>query len=212
MSEEAQLEQFHYFATPIYITRQPQFLETMRDVALDDIKKLHSKTKLNKIHPLRMSGNLFEDERITEFADFVGLTAWNILASQGYAMDAFSVRFTELWCQEHYQTSSMESHAHGGSLIVGFYFLDVPEEAPLAVFHDPRNGPSLLGLPEANVAQVTLASKAVNFKPEPGMLLFAPAWVAHSFGRNPSKDPFRFIHFNLSVQQTAPLTPPAEVV
>lgn len=212
MSEEAQLEQYHYFATPIYVTRQPQFLEVMRDVALDNITKLHGKRKPNKIYPVRMSGNLLEDERVAPFAEFVGATAWNILASQGYAMDAFSTTFTELWCQEHYQTSSMEGHAHGGSLIVGFYFLDVPEEAPVAVFHDPRNGPSLLGLPEANPAQATLASHMINFKPEPGMMLFAPAWVAHSFGRNPSRDPFRFIHFNLSVQQTAPMACPAEVI
>lgn len=212
MSEEAQLEQYHYFATPVYVTKQPQFLDTMRDVATDSILNLHGKKKPNKIYPVRMSGSLLEDERVADFAEFIGNTAWNILANQGYAMGSFSTIFTELWAQEHYQTSSMDNHAHGGSAIVGFYFLDVPEEAPVAVFHDSRHGPSLLGLPEANPTQVTLASTMINFKPEPGMVLFAPAWVAHSFSRNPSKDPFRFIHFNLSVQQTAPIAPPAEVV
>jgi hypothetical protein len=55
----------------------------------------------------------------------------------------------------------------------------------------------------------------INFKPQPGMMMFAPAWLAHSFGRNASKKPFRFVHFNLTVHQTAPVVCPvssAEVI
>jgi hypothetical protein len=55
----------------------------------------------------------------------------------------------------------------------------------------------------------------INFVPEPGMMLFAPAWLAHSFGRNPSKAPFRFVHFNLSVQPNATAAgpmPEAEII
>jgi hypothetical protein len=212
----APLDEFHYFVTPIYITKQPQFLETMKAIAADSIKQVHGKTKPNKIHPVLMSGNMLEDPRIEEFAGFVGSTAWNILSSQGYAMDNFSTVFTELWCQEHYQTSSMDYHAHpGGNFLVGFYFLDVPEGAPHAVIHDPRPGRIMLDLPQANPAQATLSSTMINFKPEPGMIMFAPAWLAHSFGRNPSKAPFRFVHFNLGVQPSAPvacLMPEAEII
>jgi uncharacterized protein (TIGR02466 family) len=208
----APLETLHYFATPIYITKQPQFLETVKAIAADSIKKVHGKAKPNKIHPVLMSGNLLEDSRIEEFASFVGSTAWNILASQGYAMENFSTVFTEMWSQEHYQTSSMDYHAHpGGNFLVGFYFLDTPEGCPPAVIHDPRPGRVMLSLPEANPAQATLASTMINFTPEPGMLMFAPAWLAHSFGRNPSKAPFRFIHFNLSVQPSAPISA-AEII
>lgn len=208
--EQAPLDQFHYFATPIYITKQPQFLEVVRDIAAKSIKQVHGKNKPNKIHPVLMSGNMLEDERIEPFAEFIGSTAWNILASQGFAMDGFSTAFTELWCQEHYQTSSMDYHAHpGGNFIVGFYFLDVPEGAPHAIIHDPRPARVMMSLPEADPTQATLASTMINFKPEPGMMMFAPAWLAHSFGRNASKEPFRFVHFNLTVQQTAPTFSPA---
>lgn len=208
--ENAPLEQFHYFATPVYITKQPQFLDTVRAIAADSLKKVHGKNKPDKIYPVLMSGNMLEDPRIAEFAGFVGSTAWNILASQGYAMDGFTTTFTELWCQEHYQTSSMEHHAHpGGNFIVGFYFLDVPEGAPRAIIHDPRPARMMLSLPEADPSQATLASTMVNFIPEPGMMMFAPAWLAHSFGRNASKEPFRFVHFNLAVRTAIA---PAEVV
>jgi hypothetical protein len=212
----APLDEFHYFVTPIYITKQPQFLETMKVIAADSIKKVHGKAKPNKIHPVLMSGNMLEDPRIEEFASFVGSTAWNILSSQGYAMENFSTVFTELWCQEHYQTSSMDYHAHpGGNFLVGFYFLDVPEGSPHAVVHDPRPSRMMLSLPEANPSQATLASTMINFKPEPGTIMVAPAWLAHSFGRNPSKAPFRFVHFNISVQPSAPAAcpmPEAEII
>jgi uncharacterized protein (TIGR02466 family) len=204
----APLDEFHYFVTPIYITKQPQFLDAVKAIAADSIKQVHGKKKPDKIHPVLMSGNLLEDERIEEFAAFIGQTAWNILSSQGYAMDQFNTTFTEMWSQEHYQTSSMDYHAHpGGNFLVGFYFLDTPEGCPPAVIHDPRPGRVMLDLPQADVNQLSLSSTMVNFTPEPGMLMFAPAWLAHSFSRNTSKAPFRFVHFNLSVQPSAPAAP-----
>lgn len=212
----APLDELHYFVTPIYITKQPQFLETVKAIAADSIKQVHGKAKPNKIHPVLMSGNMLEDERITPFAEFIGQTAWNILSSQGYAMEQFSTVFTELWCQEHYQTSSMDYHAHpGGSFLVGFYFLDTPEGCPPAVIHDPRPGRVMLDLPQADVNKLSLASTMVNFTPEPGMIMFAPAWLAHSFNRNQSNLPFRFVHFNLTVQPNAPVAcpmPEAEII
>jgi uncharacterized protein (TIGR02466 family) len=214
--QPAPLDQFHYFATPVYITQQPQFLEIVKAIAADSIAQVHGDKKPDKIHPVRMSGNMLEDARIAPFAEFIANTAWNILASQGFAMDGFSTSFTELWCQEHYQTSSMEYHTHpGGNFLVGFYFLDVPDGAPPVVIHDPRPGRVMLSLPEADPSQATLSSTMINFKPQPGMVMFAPAWLAHSFGRNASKKPFRFVHFNLTVQQTPPVVCPvssAEVV
>lgn len=212
---DAPLEQLHYFATPVYIAKQPQFLKTVRKIALGKLKEVHGNKKPDKIYPVHMSGDMLEDERIAPFAQFVGQAAWNILANQGFAMDGFDMRFTELWCQEHYQTSSMDYHAHGGgNFIVGFYFLDVPEGAPNAVIHDPRPARVMLMLPETDPTQATLASTMINFKPEPGMMMFMPAWLAHSFGRNTSREPFRFIHFNLTVQPTvaAACPAPAEVV
>lgn len=203
--QSASLNEFHYFATPVYIIQQPQFLDVVRAIAVDSIAQVHGDKKPDKIHPVRMSGNMLEDERIAPFAEFIANTAWNILSSQGFAMEGFSTSFTELWCQEHFQTSSMDYHNHpGGNFIVGFYFLDVPEGAPTLVIHDPRPSRIMLNLPEIDPSQATLASTMVNFKPQPGMVMFAPAWLAHSFGRNASKKPFRFVHFNLSVQRTAP--------
>ena len=123
MTQENLLEQYHYFASPVFISKQPQFLDSVKAVALDSIKRVHGSKKPDKIYPLRMSGSMLGDERIAPFAEAVAQMAWTILVEQGYAMDNLSTMFTEMWCQEHYQTSSMEYHAHpGGNHLVGFYF------------------------------------------------------------------------------------------
>jgi hypothetical protein len=73
----------------------------------------------------------------------------------------------------------------------------------------------MLDLPQADVNQLSLASTMINFVPEPGMLMFAPAWLAHSFNRNTSKAPFRFVHFNITVQPNAAAAcpmPEAEII
>jgi hypothetical protein len=62
------------------------------------------------------------------------------------------------------------------------------------------------------MANVTYASNAVNFTPEPGLLFFANAWLPHAFSRHAAAKPIRFIHFTLGVgqlppaQQSAPTT------
>lgn len=211
------LEQHHYFSTPVYITKKPEFLDIVQKVASEKLAEgLALKGgKIDKIFPLLMSTNMLDDDRITEFATYLGETAWNILADQGYAMEGFSTVFQEMWCQEHGFSSSMDYHAHGGSHIVGFYFLDTPKGCPHAVVHDPRPSRMMVPLPETDTTQATLASTMINFKPEPGMVMFAPSYLPHSFGRNASKKPFRFIHFNLGVQQTGPVAchaPTAEIV
>lgn len=211
------LDQYHYFSTPVYIAKKPEFLDVIRQVAADKLAEgLALKDgKVDKLFPVIMSTNMLDDDRITEFATYLGETAWNILLEQGYAMQTFSTVFQEMWCQEHGFSSSMDYHAHGGSHIVGFYFLDTPKGCPHAVIHDPRPSKMMLPLPETDGAQATLASNMINFKPEPGMVMFAPAYLPHSFGRNASKKPFRFVHFNIGVQPNAPAicaAPTAEIV
>ena len=163
-----------------------------------------------------MSDNLFPDPRMADFNQFVGSTAWNILQSQGYAMNNFSTVFESMWTQEHHKHSLMEQHIHGfGAQLVGFYFLEVPEFSSNVVFHDPRHGKVILNLPEADMSIATPASNAIHFNPKPGLLIFSNAYVPHSFGRHASDKPLKFVHFNIAVQftqQNCCLPPAAEVI
>jgi len=98
---------------------------------------------------------------------------------------------------------------------VGFYFLEVPQDASRVVFHDPRVGKAMIDLPETDMNQATIASKMINFEAKPGLMIFANAWLAHSFTRHASDKPIKFVHFNLAVQMAQNVfnpMPAAEVV
>jgi hypothetical protein len=160
-----------------------------------------------------MSGQLWDDVRAKTFCDYVLTTAWNILNEQGYAMERYRTYFSELWCQEHFKRSHMEQHIHGnGAQLVGFYFLDCPENSSRLVIHDPRPSKVITNLPQRNIGDATFGSNEINFVPQPGMLVFTNAWLPHSFSRHGSDEPLRFVHFNINVREAPVCVSEAEIV
>jgi uncharacterized protein (TIGR02466 family) len=213
--QNTQLGVAYHFPCPIYIIERPDFLKTVNQVSEELLSESRKTQTLNELYPVYMSGNYYGDPRIVKFSEFVGATAWNILNEQGYAMQDKAVQFTEMWTQEHHKHSAMDAHVHGfGSQIVGFYFLETPEECSRVVFHDPRAAKVQIDLPEQNINMATPASKMINFEPKPGMMIFANAWLAHSFTRHAADKPIKFVHFNLTVipQPQTCAMPAAEVI
>lgn len=213
---EPQLQGWNYFPSVIYTIEKPEFLETIKEVSNERLKAAKANRKIDPIYPVMMTDNLFTDPRMAEFNQFVGQTSWNILQSQGYAMDNLNTSFESMWTQEHHKHSLMEQHVHGfGAQLIGFYFLEVPEKSSQVIFHDPRAGKVQGAIPEANMSMVTAASNAINFTPKPGLLMFANSWLPHSFGRHAANKPMKFVHFNMIVQLAQPVScpaPAAEVV
>ncbi len=211
---QTQLQVAHHFPCPIYLIERPDFLEPVTAISNEGLAA--QPKDLNEIYPVLMSGNFFADPRMSKFTEFVGATAWNILNEQGYAMQDKAVQFTEMWTQEHHKHSAMDAHVHGfGSQIVGFYFLETPEDCSRVVFHDPRAGKVQIDLPEQDMGMATPASKMINFTPKPGMMIFANSWLAHSFTRHAADKPIKFVHFNLTVimaPQAACPMPTAEII
>ena len=192
--------EFH-FPCPIYLIDKPEFLESVSAVSEEFLAQNRKPETASDLYPVCMSGNYADDPRIKDFAEFVGNTAWNILNDQGYAMDMFDLTFTEMWTQEHHRQSSMEQHVHGyGALIVGFYFLETPENCSRVIIHDPRSGKVMSDLPQRDPSQATVASQMINFQPKPGMLMFTNSWLPHSFTRNGADTPIKFVHFNLAAR------------
>ena len=212
---QTQLQVAYHFPCPIYIIERPDFLDVVNSVSEENLAESRKTQSLNEIYPLYMTQNYFGDPRMVGFSEFVGATAWNILNEQGYTMQDKAIQFTEMWTQEHYKHSAMDAHVHGfGSQIVGFYFLETPEGGSHVVFHDPRAAKVQIDLPEQDMSMATPASKAINFTPKPGMMIFANSWLSHSFTRHAADLPIKFVHFNLTViptpQQSCPA--PAEVI
>jgi uncharacterized protein (TIGR02466 family) len=204
--KNSQLNAFYYFPSAVYTIEKQEFLIDAKNACAKAIEKQKIERTLDEIYPVYMTENLYDYQGMDKLSEYIGQTAWNILKEQGYAMDSFNTIFTEFWCQEHHKHSSMEQHIHGfGSQIVGFYFVDVPENCSKAIFYDPRAGKVQINLPESDMTQATSASNMINFEPKEGMLMFTNAWLAHSFTKHASDSPIRFIHFNLTVQQAMPI-------
>lgn len=214
--QNTQLQIAYHFPCPIYLINRLDFFDAVNEVSNEALEKANKTQNLNEIYPVIMTDSYFADSRLDKFSEFIGATAWNILNEQGYAMSDKAVSFMEMWTQEHHKHSAMDVHTHGyGSQIVGFYFLETPENCSKVVFHDPRAGKIQTDLPEQDVSNATPASKLINFDPKPGMMIFANSWLAHSFSRHATEQPIKFVHFNLTViqqpQQSCP-APAAEIV
>lgn len=189
-----------YFQSAVYTLNKPDFLAEMKPVFDEYIARQTAVKEVNNIYPAVMTENMALDPRLNSFANYVASTAWNILSAQGYKMDDKITFFESMWGQEHHKRSNMEQHIHNnGVQIVGFYFIECPEDSSHVIIHDPRAGKNQINMPEADASKVTYASSMVSFKPEAGMLLFANSWLPHSFSRNGSKKPIKFLHFNINV-------------
>lgn len=201
MSDQLIVE--NIFPTLVYTIDKPEFLENVRAVSIEYLQKVKQEKELNDLYPVYMTENLDFDSRMLPFSNYVAQTAWNILQEQGYEVGNINTYFELIWCQEHYKHSLMEQHVHGnGVQLVGFYFLDSPENCSRLLFHDPRPAKAQVNLPESNAENLTPASVMVNFEATPGKLFITNSWLPHSFTRHNSEKPMRFIHFNICVKRT----------
>jgi uncharacterized protein (TIGR02466 family) len=211
------LEEFHYFTTPIYAVKLPQFLEPIRKISNQYLAKSRARHK-NKKNPMTvMTASFSHEPEAAEFAQYISQTAWNIFAAQGYNMDNLVTFFQEMWTQEHNFQSAMETHVHGnGAAISAFYFLSMPKNAMKMVIHDPRPAKVIINLPVKDSKKVSPASPQVVFTPEEGTLIFTPAWLPHQFSRNINREQsVKFVHMNLGVMQApeeAKADPKVEVI
>lgn len=192
----------YHFSSGVYTTERKDLLNKTLQVFDESIKEVLTHYTLDDIYPVIQTGSMIQDSRMEEFNYYICQKAWEILDSQGIDMSGLSTVLTECWGQEHHKTSGMELHAHNtGTHISGFYFLEVPENSSRIIFHDPRPTKVFTSLPEKNSNDITLSTSYLNFLPKPGMFFFTNSWLPHSFPRNASELPFRFIHFNISVVQ-----------
>jgi len=214
--KNTELEAQLIFPTLTYSGNWPDFVEVTKQVAAESIARVTADKKLDELFPVNMSEHIGRDPRLEELVQAISQHGWNILESQGHKMQDKRTFTHDFWLQEHYKHSLMEQHVHGyGAQLVGFYFLDTPENCSPVLFHDPRPGKIPVNIPVADMTKITPASEITSFMPKSGDIVFSPAWLPHSFGRHGSDEPLRFIHFNIYIE-IAPMDKtccaPAEVI
>lgn len=198
---------FH-FASNVFRAKRPEFIASTLEVFDEYSNRVKTEQGIFDVLPGTMTHSMVGDERLHNLSNTILDYAWHALNNQGYNMDFFSTFFISLWGQEHQRTSSMEYHLHGeNSQISGFYFLEAPERSSNIFFHDPRAVKVYAGLPERDLNQLTVATSMINYAPEPGDLIMTNSWLPHSFSRNRSYLPVKFLHFNIGViaNQQAPV-------
>ena len=197
------------FSTVIYTLDRSDFLEPAKTVATDALDAIKKVQELNETYPAVMSPSIGGDARIAEFEQFIAQSSWSILDSQGYDVNNLGAYVSEMFAQEHYKNSSMDQHVHAeGSLLSGFYFLDVPEGGSVVQLHDPRAGKVQSSLKLKDPMVVSESSNSIFIKPVAGLFVFTNSWLPHSFTRNTSNEPCRFIHFNISIRAVPASTQP----
>jgi len=193
------LEEIVYYPTRVYAILKPEFLEAVHAVSEKYLDLSKSSEQQQSPHTT-MTAPYDHEPDLAYFGQYVSQTAWNIHASQGYAMDQLVTFFTEMWTQEHRFSSSMNTHVHPrGSQISAFYFLEVPEKSGHMVIHDPRPGKVMINLFPADLTKVSDATDGIVLTPQVGMLVFTNAWLPHSFTRNDDEKSMKFVHMNLGV-------------
>ena len=92
-----QLNPTHLFSAPVYVIEKPEYLDAARSVSSRFIEKRKCVEELNPAFPVYMTESIYIDPEISALAKFISQTAWNILSSQGYAMEYLQTYYTEMW-------------------------------------------------------------------------------------------------------------------
>jgi uncharacterized protein (TIGR02466 family) len=210
LSFPKELSREDLFKCPIWFAKEPSFVNSLNkasDSYIDQAKKNLKKDidKRNKkfgdkgdMGHVFHSTSLVGDPAFKELQDYIGATSHNLLLEMGYDLKDYAVFTTEMWVQEFAKKGGGHHtlHTHWNGHISGFYFLKASEKTSLPLFEDPRPGNLMNSLPEKNKENVTYASTAINYKVEPGSMLFFPSYMPHQYIVDMGYDPFRFIHWN----------------
>lgn len=196
---EDKTEEILLFPTMIYRIGMPEFLDPIRKVAGRYLKKIAEQREVDEIYPMVQSWSFHNEPEAEVFGREVLRASWDILQKQGYFLQGVGTAFQAMWFQDHHKLSSMEKHTHGQpAQLVGFYFLEVPEEkTPWLVLDDPRPGKVQSEPLPRHSEQLQVAAQRVSFRPKAGELYLTPSWLPHSLTRNGSDKPFLLAHINV---------------
>jgi len=116
-------------------------------------------------------------------------------------MQQYTTMFSEMWVQEFAKKGGghHSAHVHWNQHVSGFYFLKCSDKTSYPVFHEPRTGARATKLKmKPNQKGVWGGSELIHFKPTPGTLIIFPGFLEHEFAVDFGKEPFRFIHWNIT--------------
>ena len=205
-----QLNREDYFKCPIWFADEPKFVNDLNkasDKYIAQAKEnlqpdIDKRNKTNKtkgdLGSVYHSTSLIGDPAFKQLQEYIGATSHNLLIEMGFDMSGHQLFTTEMWVQEFAKDGAGHHtlHTHWNGHMSGFYFLKASDKTSLPLFEDPRAGNVMNLLPELDKSKITYASSTVNYKAQPGRMIFFPSYMPHQFNLDMGIEPFRFIHWN----------------
>lgn len=188
------MEGFAYFPAIVYRDERPDLIERALPVCINALDQARQ-------YGMQMvqSDHLAHEPLLREVADYLLLSAVDILRGQGYAVEKYDFYLSGLWAQETGKGSGTNVHVHKNSQICGWFFLETPEGGAYPVYHDTRMNKSMIELDFVQGAEVSNATNMINFNNiVPGSVLFSNSWMQHQLMAGTSETPTRCIHFIVS--------------
>jgi len=210
MSFPKQLAREDLFKCPIWFADEPKFVKKLNKASDKYIKEAQKRLKPDIYKRNKKFGNkgdmghvfhstsLINDPKFKELQTYVGATSNNLLIEMGFDLTNYTVFITEMWVQEFAKQGGGHHtlHTHWNGHMSGFYFLKASEKTSMPLFEDPRPGNVMNLLPEKDKTKITYATSQINYKVQPGRLMFFPSYMPHQYMVDIGYEPFRFIHWN----------------
>jgi hypothetical protein len=185
------MEGFAYFPAIVYRDERPDLVEKVLPTCLQYLDKVR-----NPEWFMCQSAHLGNDPAIREVADYVLLSAVEILRGQGYLTDRYDFYLQGLWAQEIVRGGGTNVHVHKNSQICGWFFLETPAGGAYPIYHDSRSNKAMIELDFVQSDDVTNATNAIHFNNmAPGSVMFSNSWMQHQLTSSNAETPTRCIHF-----------------
>jgi len=186
------IQGFTYFPTIIYRDEKPEFVDKMMKVSQKYLVQKNQQQNLCQI-------SLENELETRELSDYLIVSSYDILASQGYLMEKYELFLFGLWIQEIKNHSGTNVHLHKNSQLSGWFFLDTPKNGSYPIFYDTRMNKQMIELDFVQTEEITNATSSIHFNNlNPGTVLFANSWMTHQLTANFSDTSTKTIHFIIS--------------
>jgi hypothetical protein len=188
------MQGFAYFPAIVYRDERLDLVEKVLPICIQYLDQVRTPDR-----PMCQSAHLGGEPALQEVANYLLLSAVDILRGQGYAVDRYDFYLSGLWAQEVGRGVGTNVHIHKNSQICGWFFLEAPQGGAYPIYHDTRMNKSIIELDFAQGGEVLNATNTIHFNNvAPGTVLLNNSWMQHQLSGSDAEHPTRCIHFIVS--------------
>lgn len=184
-----------WFATPVWVDYIKGIDNNKVIQECQKLKSLYKGRTLSNVGGWQSEDLKFSDEQqeITKLKLITEKLALGIFAEYG-VREVFKPLVSNAWVNINGHKDSNMVHNHPNAILSAVYFVKANDESGQFLLHNDFSQTFINSvLKQDNY----LTYPSADYKAEPGKILFFPAWIPHSVGRNLSKDARISIAFNI---------------